>query len=386
MKKLLLAILFSVVGCSQITPYPVEPTPTPAVFRDVTPSLRGPDVLGLARQSLSRVRDSLLPHSAIGVLEGTFGPVVGPLDYEIAGGNVDAFRAHLTNGTCFRNHNCERGEPAANDLRSLGKRAAAFEALKEKYPAVACYLSPRLEHDETNKTLVNSWINTIHQFAPQCTVVISAFKGYVPQGVLVERHGNTAKGDIISNDGVSLFDANTDSYVNGGRLISFGWWYRLNLRTSGEKTWTPPTKRTARATSDEFNQARYLLVTPKPPIPVLSACPRARELKTTNEIWKTRSEDYNGKDPRENKPSLIVPGVYSKGFVISDPSGHTIGCLKYYGSYSGIKGTYRYYIGNCSGQNPEQLFIAAGNQEWVCLKNGNTQFAVSSLRRSGRPR
>lgn len=396
MKKVILSILFFLTACIGTVEPPIpEPfsVPTPLSFA-VTPQYKNVDILGLAKQNIRNIKKYLEPEIGIGVLEGTFGPVIPALKEVLSTGNQPSFRAHLANYTCIRNKNCSTGEIKINDIQKLTARAAAFEELHKAFPTVACYLSPWLEYDVTDHSLVNNWFNSVHAAAPSCTLVASAYKGWIPPNVLIERHGNSAKGNLISNDGESFFDANTDKYLEGGDEVDLAWWNRCNLRTSGEKVVIPPMKRTTQIQINELQQAQYLLTHSIQPVPSFKVCPRIRVLKSP-EVWKTRSEDYNGKDVRENKSVLIVKGIFSNGFVIYSSAGKQIGCLKYYGSYSGLKGYYRYYIGNCSGQNPMQLladasggqqFIQSSPQEWVCLKNGNTQFAISAVRRSGTPR
>lgn len=376
LKYLILVILLA--GCSASIP-----NSSPTVFREVTGirNYKGLDILGAARQDTRNIVRHLPPDTSVGVLEGTFGPVIPTLKAYLDTGNVPMFRGHLANYTCIRNRNCAAGEIKITDYNALGRRAAAFEAVAKQYPAVKCFLSPWLEYDVVDRAIVNRWVQTVKDNAPSCEIVMSPYKGWVPPGMILEKHGNNAKADIISNDGESFFDSNTDLYLNGSKFASFAWWNRCNLRTSGEKTWTTPMKRVAKIQTDELNQVNYLLKNRATPKPVFRSCPRAKTL-TSPSIWKVRSEDYNTKDVRENKAVLIVKGVFSKGFVLSNPAGKTVGCLKYYGAYSGLKGYYRYYIGNCSGQAPYRLMQDAGS-EWVCAKNGNTQFALSAVRRSG---
>lgn len=382
MKKIILILLILLTACTHHVPKPNDggtrflPKPIP--------EFTGIDGLGLAMEPLPVIKKNLKPNTSIGVLQGTFGNVIPKLRELLQTMKVDMFRAHLLNWTCFRNHNCESGEPTINDLVTLGNRAAQFENLHREFPQVQCYLSPALEYDTTDTSLIAAWLSKIRQKAPSCTPVLSPYKGALINGEFFEKHGNKAIGDFVSNDGESYFDSNTDIFNSSGRVASLAWWNRLNLRTSGEKSWTPPSKRTATVWADEIRQAMFLLRNKKTNKPQFKSCPNARELKSP-EIWKTRSEDYNGGDKRENKAVLIVKGVFSKGFTITNPQGKLVGCLRYFGPYSGTPGYFRYYIGNCSGQDPYNLMQDSGG-EWVCLKNGHTQFAVSAIRRSGKER
>lgn len=340
--------------------------------------LKGYDILGLAKQDIKMIGSTIAKDSAIGVLEGTFGSAIPPLEKLINTGKVIAFRAHLTNGTCFRNRACERGEPPAGDIKALRTRASSYEALHRRHPEVKCYLSPRLEHDEKNKELVNSWIKSIKESAPSCEIVCSAFTGYCPNGVLIEKHGNSSKGDVVSNDGESLYDANTGTYWGNGREISLAWIHRFNLRTTGEKTFTPPSKRTAKATKNDMLQINALMepIAPIPPTP--SFCKSIKQLKAP-ELLKSNSEDYNQGNARDNKPVLIIKQKASK-FVIKSPDGKPVACATYYGPFQ--NGLSRYYVGACSNV-PNAEVLRRANSEWVYYQSGKSCYLGNAVRRLG---
>jgi len=365
MFKLILALLFSVlaVGCPKDSH--AEP-------------LYGQDILGLAKQDVAMIAATIEPNTAIGVLEGTFGHVIPPLETLLQTGKVSAFRAHLGNGPCKRANNCGPGEVKASDLAHIKERAANFEVLAKKYPVVKCYLSPYLEHDEKDKNLVNAWVSILRNAAPDCTVVISAFQGYVPSGVLVEHHGNNAKGDIISNDGNSLFDSDSNHYRAQGKVIVFGWVNRFNLRTSGEKTFTPPLSRTAKASKDNIVQVTRLLKA-REPKPVATWCHNPLSI-VKPELWKTNAEDYeNSTDKRGDRPLFISSKKVSQ-YNIYSPQGTSIGCAKYYGPYIG--GGYRSYVGSCSSDSAVTLMNKA-KSEWAYVKGAGRCYLVNVLRRQG---
>ncbi len=341
----------------------------------------GLDTLALAKQNVTMISQEMSSNTCVGFLQGTFGDALPNMKTLLSTGKVKAWREHLCNYTCIRGHNCETGEPKINDYNTLQDRAISAETLFKQYPNIPCFLSPWLEYDVTDPVMVNKWFSILKQYAPDCTPIASIGSSHVvPAGVQVEKHGNLATAFSRSNDGTSYFDSNIDVYKRSGTNIVLAWWPRMNMRVSGEKFFTPPSERTATATRDEVQQAVYTLNNTCPAVPKFSACPAARELNP-NEIWKVRSEDYNGHDPRENKAVLIVKARVSK-FVIITPAGKLIGYLRYYGPYSALPGYYRYYIGTGSNQTPMQLLKAAGG-EWVCLKSGNIQYAVSAVRRSG---
>lgn len=335
----------------------------------------GPDILGLAMQDIPMIAQELAPNSAVGVLEGTFGPAIPPLEKLINTGKVIAYRAHLGNGTCLRNHTCGPGEFPPTDLKTMRKRAKAFHELNLRHPTIKCFLSPYLEHDEKNKQLVNSWVKLIKEEAPECEIVVTAFTGYRPPNVLNEQHGNTKKGDIVSNDGESLFDSDSPKYRTLGSRIVFGWIHRFNLRVSGEKTFTQPLKRKWKATRDNMIQVRRLLQ-PEDPKPNVVGC---KDIVKPN-LWKTNAEDYGiNADKRGDNPLFISQKQISR-YDVTDISGHSIGCAKFYGSYGG--GGYRYYIGSCSGDSAVTLMNKA-KSEWVLLKAPGQCFLTNSIRRKG---
>lgn len=336
--------------------------------------LRGPDLIGLAKQNVAMIADELAPNSAVGVLEGTFGPAIPPLERLIRTGNVAAFRAHLGNGPCRRNNNCARGEPGPYDLKTMKTRATAFQALKQKYPSVDCYLSPYLEYDEKDKNLVRAWISVIEDSAPDCKIVLSAFTGWKPKGYLDEQHGNNKKGDVVSNDGVSLFDANSVSYRTNGNVLVLGWIHRFNGRLSSGGAFVPPKERKWQATRDNIRQVNRLL---RPE--TLKPQTNCTEIKKPN-LWKSNAEDYgNNTDGRGDKP-LFISSQKINNYTIHNISGARVGCAKFYGSYDGSG--YRYYVGSCSGHSGVTLMDAA-RSEWVLLKGGGKCFLSNTIRRKG---
>lgn len=341
--------------------------------------LRGPDILGLAKQPISMIAQEVPPNTVVGVLAGTFGPVIKPLERLIneSQGRVIGYRGHLGNGTCLRNRVCGPGEFAPNDFKTMRKRASDFHDLNLRHPELKCFLSPYLEHDEKNKATVNRWVKIIREAAPECTVVISAFTGFRPKGpgILQEYHGNNAKGDVISNDGVSLFDSNSPKYRDQGSIIVFGWIHRFNLRVSGEKSFTPPQKRKWQVTRDNMIQVRRLLQ-PEESKPVVAGC---KDIAKPN-LWKSNSEDYGtNPDGRGDRP-LFISSKKINQYQITDIGGSTVGCASYFGNFDG--GGYRYYAGSCSGNSAITLMDKA-KSEWVLLKGGGQCFLSNTIRRKG---
>jgi len=343
--------------------------------------LQGYDILGLAKQDVGMIAKTIEPGTAVGTLLGTFGDPLPALDKLLQTGKVKAFRVHLINGTCWRNNNCEKGEPRPNDFRAMEARATAVRNLNDRYPNVACYISPVLEHDERHPDNVKRWFDIIQEAAPNCKQVVSAFTGVRPKKVLQEGHGATPSGDVISTDGNSFYDINTVRYGSGREALRLGWIHRFNLRTTGEKVFVPPSKRTAKATQDNIRQVSALLHPEEPKlIGKPPQCKKVRELKD-KELWKTNSEDYNNGDKRGNKP-LLISKYKNNRMDILDVRGNRVGCLQYYGPFSDGGGYYRHYAGSCSGDSAISLKGKAGS-EWVFVNTGKECLMVNAIRRKG---
>lgn len=217
--------------------------------------IRGLDLLGLAKLDRKMILQQLPSGSAIGVLAGTFGNAQGPLEEMLQSGKVSAVRIHLLNGACWRGKNCEATEPKLSDIEAIGNRARVFSELIGRYPSVQCFLSPVLEYDERNPSMVRQWVGAIQQSAPGCRIVLSPGSGITIGGYLIERHGNSyGRADIRSNDGESLFDAPRD-YPSEGSTITLGWVPSFNLRRAGERTFVPPSRRNSILTSSELSKA-----------------------------------------------------------------------------------------------------------------------------------
>jgi hypothetical protein len=342
----------------------------------------GVDTLALARMDARMVTQDTPEGWYVGALEGTFGDPLPNLERIAREGKLGGHRTHLFNWTCYRNRSCEKGEPKITDLATLGKRAAKYQALHSRYPRFGCFLSPWLEYDERDPKKVEAAINVIRTHAPSCTPVLSPYKGVTIPGVLVERHGNKAKADITSNDGEHLFDSDSSAFRTSGRKITFGWIPRFNLRVSGEKTFTPPSRRKNKPTPDNFKQVVAVLRPPAgKPSQKPAQCKTVREVTKPN-LYKPNSEDYGTPDKRGDRPLLIWNKKVGSNFNILAPNGKKIGCAKYYGTYEG--GGYRHYVGDCSGDSGVSLMREAGG-EWVYYQEGSSSncLLVQTVRRVG---
>lgn len=379
MKNLLFLILI-LTACttSTVTP-PIVPDPQ---FVRTSALYKGMDILGLARQNVSMIRDNMESGQCIGTMAGTFGGILSPLETLLKTGKVPCTRVHV-GGFCKHGAACGDGECKTTDLPCLKKKAKLVNDLAVKY-GVKCFVSPYAEYSERSKARVDSWFKVIHAGAPDCTLVASPFGGYVPPGVLVEKHGNNpGVAHLTSNDGQTMFDSNSVKYNEYATVVSFTWVNRDNLRLTSEKgVPLPPKKRplTNRLEKQDIIQRQLMQrpLTPRPAAPAV--CKRVQEL-TGRELSKVRSEDYGAaNDSRGNKPMYILKTRKARMDLLA-PNGRVIGCTKYYGPYT-ERGYYRHYEGNCSGLTGVQLFAKAGG-EHMFLRNGDTCYPVNNIRRTG---
>lgn len=342
----------------------------------------GLDQLGLARHDARMIAEELPRGWWIGALDHTFGDPMPNLEIVANSGKLAGFRMHLRNTVCVRNRNCERTEPRYDDFEALGRDARKWAEFAQR-KTLKCILSPWLEHDVKDRAKVERAVSVLRTNAPNCAVAVSAFTGYVPPGVLVEKHGNAARGDIISNDGHSLFDSDSPEYRKRGKVLVFGWINRDNGRVTGEKTFTPPTRRKNWPSRDDIAQ-KVAVLQPQQATPANrpAACKTARKLQG-RELWKTNAEDYGTglDDGRGNKGLLISQMRQPTTLDIIAPDGRKVGCAKYYGPFT-EKGYHRHYVGSCSRETPIALMRKA-RSEWIYVKNGNNCIRVNAIRRKG---
>lgn len=338
------------------------------------------DVLGVAMYCKEFLAAPKLP--AFSTLMSTFGDPLPCAEKRIALGGITNVQIDLIDATCWRNNKCPPGAAKPTDLRAITKRAQRVNALAVKYPSIKFDLSPGLEHDVRNEGTVRAMCKAAIEGCPTCKCVNSPFTGAKPAGIPIERHGNSPEVSYsTSNDGASLFDSNSPVYQTIATDMSCGWFNELNLRFSGEKTFTPPLKRTCKPTKALFEQA-YLVMQPEPAPPAFPAvCTGNKRDVASSEILKTNAESYCDGEARGNKPMFITKVNTSKFSIIS-PRGNEIGCFKKYGPFSGIPGSLRYYVGNCSGETPVQLYKEAGG-EWAFMKNGPNCIRFNTIRRKG---
>lgn len=218
----------------------------------------GYDFLALAKMDGRMLAHEIKPNTAVGFLVGSFGDYRKNLKTLLDSGKVVAVRAHLSNGPCERNGNCEVGEIGPTDYKAMERRLIQLVRVLHKYPNVQLYVSPRLEHDVTNRKIVQKWLDIMSPFKGFATPVISAYKGHVPRGVLVEKHGNKVKADIISNDGESLWDA-APGWHGNAKTIAFGWIPECNGKRALQQPWIPPSRRPVTITADHIRRMNVKL-------------------------------------------------------------------------------------------------------------------------------
>lgn len=355
-------------------------------------TIPGYDAIGLARFCPRYLQAPKLP--ALSTLLNTFGDPLPCVEKRIAMGGLEVLQVDLIDATCWRNNKCPPGVPRPTDLKEIRRRAKTVQPIAAANPQMETWVSPALEHDVKDEKTVVAMLEAAQKGCPACKVINSPFTGATPKGYKVELHGTKTTAFSISGDGASSFDAdNLSSDSNGfehrtaGRHTTFVWFNELNLRCTGEKTFTPPLARTEKPTADLFEQAAAIMQPEQPQPPAPAACKSVRR-PTQKEIYKPNAESYcNGapEDPRGNKPLLIIkrPGKPGERLKILSPQGQEVGCFKYFGSFSDIPGTFRYYVGDCSGQTPAKLKRDLGN-EWGFVQVGKGDcIAINSIRRMG---
>lgn len=368
MKKLIFCLLLS--GCSISTP-PLETK----LFTSNLPTY-GEDDLGLAKLNAADIRNNIDSGTALGWLEDSFGDAHPKAKVILDSGKIVKARVHLGDGT-VSNHQCLAPQKDLNLLRGKAKR---LKTLSNLYSDIKWYVSPWLEHGCKDKTLVNKWFTILKNQLPGMKYVCSAWGGYCPPDTIHEKHGNSANGKIISNDGDSFFDANSPKYRLAGDDIVFGWTNCKNGRTTGEKVFTPINQRVDWCTKDETLQTIRLLRSPEPK-PQVTGCGdfKGWELSKVNAEFYGKDKD----DGRGNKPMLILPKIYNRLSVRRISDNAEVGCYKYYGPYSGQGGGYRHYMGDCSGQTPVKLMNQLGSEWGKLVAPDGKCWIINAIRRQG---
>lgn len=349
------------------------------------------DALGLAMYCNEYLKAPQL--EGISTLLNTFGDPLPCIEKRIAKGNLTFAQIDLIDATCWRNKTCAPGVPKPTDLKTIESRARKVYQYQQKYPRIEWWVSPALEYDEKNPATVLKMMQAAQKGCPPCKVIQSPFSGATVSGYPIEKHGTKVRAFSVSGDGASIFDAdNIKSDGNGfehnksGSDQTHAWFNELNLRCTGEKTSTPPLKRTEKPTGALFKQAFINMQDELKIPPAPKVCKEVKAFKD-KEINKPNAESYcNGqtKDVRGNKPMLILKrrGNPGERLPLYNSNGSKVGCYKYYGEYS-EKGYYRYYEGDCSGFNPVELMDKLGS-EYGFLDTGKGKCQlINAVRRLG---
>lgn len=373
MARLLIVLLF-VIGCSSSKPKP----PSVPEGRQY-----GYDVLGVARYC-----DRLLaspPVSYLSTLQGTFGNPLPCIERAIREWKTVRFvQVDLIDATCWRNRVCAPGVPHPEDLGAIERRAAEVQNYANVFPQVEWWVSPALEHDVKDPNKVRAMMQAAKRGCPKCKIINSPESGAHLPDYPSEHHGNVKKGFAVSNDGASIFDSDSVSYRTHGERFVAAWFPEMNGRTTGDKGFIMPDRRTCWPTADLMLQARLLLEESKEE-DFPGVCKRRRNLEA-RELWKTNAESYSPcphPDSRGNK-YLFISRFTDRTLDLIDKRGNKVGQLGYYGTYSGDRGYHRHYIGGPggSGESPIQMYNKVGG-ETLFVKRGDECIRVNTIRRKG---
>lgn len=389
-KYFLLLLVFT--GCFRFESLPPIEPPTPITL-STSQTIPGYDVLGVAKYCGRFLQAPILP--GMSTLLNTFGDPLPCVEKRIQQGGLKVVQVDLIDATCWRNHNCPPGVSKPTDLKVIRKRSSLVYALAIKYPEIEWWVSPALEDDVRDVNKKRQMLEAAKAGCPTCKIINSPFTGAKPDGYPIEKHGTKVSSFSVSSDGASVFDGdNLRSDDNGfehrisGSYTTYVWFNELNLRCTGEEHAPPPKLRTAKPTYDLFYQA-YLTTFPeasKPPNP--PQCREVRDIQKGKEITKPNAEQYcNGqqKDKRGNKPLLIIKKAGRKGDKLNvlRSDGQKVAQFCYYGTYKDLPGTHRWYMGDCSGQTPAELYNIL-NSEWGFLYLGSGKcLRFNSIRRQG---
>lgn len=356
--------------------------------------LAGYDALGLAKYCDRYLQAPRLP--ALSALLRSFGDPMPCIDKALARGGLEKVQYVLRDATCWRNKKCPSGTPSLTDWNDIKKLAVVVNKTATRFPNTIHEISPYLEHDFKDASIIKKACSVALSGCPTCTCINEPFSGTKNTGYPLELHNTKVSAWSVSGDGASMFDGdnlkndgNNFQHRIAGSNTSWAWWDALNLRCQGMKTFIPIGQRTARPTADQFAQAHKIMTTIEDAYPAAPAlCKSVRDVDgKKGELLKNNAEKYcNPKtsDPRGDKPLLIFGKGGNRGDKIKvyASSGKEVGCFKYYGSYT-KPGQHRWYMGDCSGQAPFELYKDLGN-EWGFVNLGGGQcLRINALRRLG---
>lgn len=281
-------------------------------------TMKGVDILGAADNDWNRKETAIAIDSGFGfgLFHDTFG------DGFAATKEILTIRKNVGLITPFFRLQFWRAH-ALTETSVLQKCLPKYQELSKQFDT-KFYISHSCEYSSQDVKEVKKRIDLIRKLAPNCTPVLSPWKGVTIPGVQVEVHGKTVakKGQGISYDGGSkgeaVYDIDAPKWIkqsedNGADYI-LAWGPRFNLtETYGGAKPPPPSERTA-APSGKFVKGVCRLFADPGPVP--SANFKFNSLKG-EQLLKTWAEDMEGNNPRDNLPVLMVPDVAGAAICIT---------------------------------------------------------------------
>lgn len=386
--------LVALVGCAAVQ-LPKEPA-TPHTRAAPAPANRllGYDVIGVAKYCDTYLKAPKLP--AVSSLLRTFGDPIPCFDKRAAMGGLTDVQVALRDATCWRNKVCPPGTPSLTDWNDMAKLAKHLNGFATRHPEITVWASPYLEHDFKDAQIIIKACNVIVQNCPTCRCVNEPMSGARNTPYPLELHGTTTSAWSVSGDGKSMFDGdnirndgNNFQHRTSGREQMYGWFNEMNGRVTGEDKFTPIDRRTCWPTADLMKQSHKILITEEDAIPKAPVqCKQiVRINKGAGEINKTNAEAYSPcphSDKRGNRQLLILKrkGSVGEKIKILNSAGKEVACARGYGPYTS-PGLYRYYVGNCSGETPWELYRELGSEWGFGILGGGKCLLLNSLRREG---
>lgn len=193
----------------------------------------------------------------IGVLDTSFGTNLKNLETVLTSGKVVAVRVQLINAVCCRNTNCCSPDFKGNskDLEKailagkldarIRQRVAAYYELNTHYPQVQFYISPLLEHNQSEAAYKHV-ADLVKEVWPYVWLVNNPHSGWKGsyRGSIRETHSADSKGKCSSLDGhkkgkgiLGMNSSERNAWRKATRKHEYvlSWCNELNLRASGPR-------------------------------------------------------------------------------------------------------------------------------------------------------
>jgi len=195
---------------------------------------------------------------AVGFFAETFGNAFPVIDKLLKTGRCPLVRINLL---WEDSHNYGVGH-----IPKIKKLAKQCNDLANKYPNVDVRVAPFTEH---NISTPDKYLDIAQQYAPNCLIINTPWKGAFSQKYINEIHGEHQKPNgryQYSYDGTECTNSDVEAYKKkyGDAEVFFMWSCRFNLRYR-EKDSTPRPQRIKEAkqrkpTVDYINSISYLLL------------------------------------------------------------------------------------------------------------------------------